>query len=150
VDAIVLRMLEKDRSKRYQDVDELAHDIGPTLASNGRGTGPNLALLGPGTSPVPLVSPPTPAQGTPFASPQVPLASSPNLGSMPPQPRPYVLQHTTSANTASPSGASTQKIVLLAVIAALVILGALAGVYFGVIRQQQAQKAAPPPAAQPR
>src|SRR5262249_33831937 len=44
VDAVVLRMLEKDRTRRYQDVDELAVDLEPLVRTNGVASGTAPAL----------------------------------------------------------------------------------------------------------
>src|SRR5262249_31328204 len=67
VDAIVLRMLEKDRNKRYQDVDELARDIGALL--QGFPTGPT-PVLSSGLTPPPVFPASTAAPGpAPFLPP---------------------------------------------------------------------------------
>ncbi len=135
VDAIVLRMLEKDRGKRYQDVDELAADLTPVLASNGQSTGPIAAITNSGITPAPVLA--APPVSTSVDKEKAVAAS----------PRPYVLAPTTSESSAS-SGPS--KIVLWALVAAILIAGALVGVYFGVIKKAQGQKVAPPPAAERR
>jgi serine/threonine protein kinase len=141
VDAIILRMLEKDRGKRYQDVDELCADIAPVLSSNGRATGPAQHISQPslplGTQVPASVAPPAPAPA---------MQTSP--GTLP-SPRPYVIQHTTSEATANPHE-GPNRLLLWALAGLLVIAAALAGVYFGVIRRQQANRAEPPPAAESR
>jgi serine/threonine protein kinase len=144
VDAIILKMLEKDRARRYQDVDELLADIAPVLSSNGRATGP-----------AQHVSQPSLPLGVPVASqPAAPAAQSPvlqtNPGSVPPQPRPYVIQHTTSESTHGHHEEGPNRVLMWALAGLLVIAAALAGVYFGVIRRGQETQAAPPPAAERR
>jgi serine/threonine-protein kinase len=135
VDGIILRMLEKDRARRYQDVDELAADIVGLLSSNGRATGPAAALSS-GLTPAPA---PLPAPPASVPSPGASLAGSQAQ-------RPYTLAPKTSESEAAPG--SRSRAVLWALIAVVVLLGALAGVYFGVVRPgAAAPSAAPEPAA---
>jgi eukaryotic-like serine/threonine-protein kinase len=134
VDAIILKMLEKDRSRRYQNVDELAGDIVPVLASNGRQTGPSMAMSSGVTPPPVLLDGPTiPPSGL---SSQV----SAQGGSI--APRGYQLAPPTEENPA----ANPNRFMIWLVVALLLVAGALAGVYFGVIRKSSAE---PPPAPAP-
>jgi serine/threonine-protein kinase len=133
VDAIVLKMLEKDRGRRYQDVDELANDITPVMTTNGRATGP-LAVLSSGVSIAP---------GAPADSPSLPPAgTNPSLA-----PRPYALAPPTEAKDVPET---ESRLVLWLIVALVIVAGALAGVYFGVIRKSSAATipaAAPAPTA---
>ena len=122
VDAIILKMLEKDRARRYQDVDELTADIGTVLAGQSRQTGPNAAVVS-GVTPAPILTPP-PAAPAP-AAPQ-------SFGGVQAPPRPYALAPPTEEN---PVPAAQSRAILYALIIVVFLAGSLVGLYFGFIRK---------------
>ena len=125
-DAILLRMLEKDRAKRYQDVDEVAADIGAVIQSDGRITGPS-PVMSSGVTPPPVMM----GAGTsPGAVGPPSLAGSIAPPSPAPAPRPYALAPPTEQNTI----AGMNRTVVWLLIAVVVLLGALVGVYFAFLR----------------
>ena len=126
VDAIILRMLEKDRNKRYQDVDELSAEIGSYLSGAGRptATGP-VAALASGVTPAPIIVSPA---GLPAPTPP----TIPPTPTQPPAaPRPYALAPQTDQNPAL----GRNRAVVLAFIIVIALAGALAALYFGFLRK---------------
>ena len=78
----------------------------------------------------------------------VPAAAAPAFDkekSLPPQPRPYILAPTTSE---SPASSGPSRVLLWALVATIIVAGALVGVYFGVIRKSQVSRTPPPPTAE--
>jgi serine/threonine protein kinase len=119
-DAIIMRMLEKDRSKRYQDVEELAVEIHDVLS--GRATGPTAALSS-AVTPAPVFIAPMPVPAP------APVALSPPT-EPPQQARPYLAPQT--EESAAPG---LSRAVLLALIIVVALAGALTALYFGFLRK---------------
>src|SRR5262249_20672545 len=114
-DAILLRMLEKDRAKRYQDVDEVAADIAAVLQSDGRITGPSPARSS-GVTPRPVMVGMGPSPGG-----VGPPSLAGQVASPVPSPRPYALAPPTEQNTI----AGVNRSVFWLLMGVVVLLGAL-------------------------
>src|SRR5262249_10852021 len=124
VDAIILKMLEKDRGRRSRAGDELAADITPCLATAGRSTGPIAALS--------LASGVSMAPQAPDSVSLPPPAASPGA-------RPYTLAPPTEAKEVP--APSQSRLVLWLIVAVVVLAGAPAG--GALLRPRECRPAGP-------
>jgi serine/threonine-protein kinase len=129
-DEVILRMLEKDRNKRFADCEQLAAALTQVIAVHSGGFA-GMAYTPPPVTPPPVTPPPmvmpqpnTPPPGMPFGAPLPPPL--PPMAIAAAGPTPVVAP-------ARPAPSAGRRFWLWLVLGSLVIGAAAAGVYFGVI-----------------
>jgi serine/threonine-protein kinase len=131
VDAVILRMLEKDRNKRFPSALELKHELGAVLASGG--------LL------APTAQQPQPALPPRASTPPAASSRAPSQPAVLPQPSSPPVQQRQATQPSPPPGPATQDALaavqkprwwIWILVGAIVAGASFAAVYFALLRHK--------------
>ncbi len=131
-DEVILRMLEKDRAKRYADCEQLAAGLTQVMAAHSGG------FAGMGYTPPPVTPPPVTPKAMVMPQPNTPPPGPPPGALLPPALPPMAIASGPSAPAmpavrAAPSAGG--RFWLWLVLGSLAVGAAVAGIYFGFLHR---------------